>query len=90
MLALAADDELAHHGPPHAAEMWFPLKDQKRSLATRAFDMTNLEVVHERLQEVSEKIAAENWEPTPNDRCDRCRVRELCPAWPQGKEGFTS
>ncbi len=90
VLALAADRELAHHGPPHAAEMWFPLKDQKRSLATRAFDMTNLEVVHERLREVSEKIAAENWEPTPNDRCDRCRVRELCPAWPQGKEGFTS
>ena len=70
--------------------MWFPLKDQKRSLATRGFDMANLDAVRETLETVSEHIAAENWDPTPNDRCDRCRVRELCPAWPQGKEGFVS
>ncbi len=90
LLALAEDEEMAAYGSPHGAEMWFPLKDQKRSVATRRFDMANLDAVRAQLVAVSEQIAAEQWEPTPHDRCDRCRVRELCPAWPQGKEGFVS
>jgi superfamily I DNA/RNA helicase len=88
VLALAADDRLRVHGPPHGAEMWFPLKVQKRSLATRHFDMDHLGAVHDRLKEISRRILAEDWTPTPNDSCDRCRVQTSCPAWPEGREGF--
>ena len=90
LLALADDPEMAPLGPPRAAEMWFPLKEVARTLTTREFDMANLDAVRDRLAEVSLAIRAEDWTPTPHDRCDRCRVRQLCPAWPQGNEAYVS
>jgi len=90
VLALAEDTEMERYGAPHSAEMWFPLKNQKRSLAIRRFDMSQLDIVRHLLAEVSRGVRAEDWKPTPHDRCDRCRVRQLCPAWPQGKEAFVT
>jgi superfamily I DNA/RNA helicase/RecB family exonuclease len=88
VLALAADEQLSIHGAPHAAEMWFPLREQKRSVAIRQFDMEQLDAVRNGLTEASRRILAEDWTPTPSASCDRCRVRTSCPVWPQGREGF--
>jgi superfamily I DNA/RNA helicase len=89
LLALAADEGLAHHGPPQSAEMWFPLSGAK-SLTTRSFDPDRLEEVRAELFDITRRIKSEDWEPQPNAGCDRCRVRLVCPAWPEGREAFVS
>jgi RecB family exonuclease len=89
LLALAADEGLAHHGPPQSAEMWFPLSGAK-SLTTRSFDPDRLEEVRTELFDITRRIKSEDWEPQPNAGCDRCRVRLVCPAWPEGREAFVS
>jgi len=53
-----------------------------------AFDMDNLDDVRERLVEISREIRAENWEPRIGAHCERCPFRQVCPAWPEGREAF--
>jgi RecB family exonuclease len=89
VLATGADPQLAQYGRPQSAEMWFPAKPAK-SVITRAFDMATLEDVEVRLAAVAEAIRAERWPPQPNAACERCRVRSVCPAWPEGREAFQS
>jgi len=60
------------------ASMWFIGGDK---LSKRNFDTKHLEDVHDRLAAVAAGITSEVWEPTPNEQCDRCSVRALCPAW---------
>jgi len=82
------DPEIADKGRATAAEMWFPMHPQKRSIATRLFDMSNLDDVENRMTAVATGISSEDWTPTPGAQCDRCEVRILCPAMPEGKEAF--
>lgn len=89
LLAAAADPELAAFGPPREAELWFPLKPLKDSITVRTFDPGLLDDVSARLDAAAEGIAGEDFTPRPNERCDRCRVRLVCPAWPQGREAFS-
>jgi hypothetical protein len=70
--------------------MWFLMHPQKRSVATRSFDMSNLDAVEERMTAVATGIGNEDWTPTPGTPCDRCDVRGLCPAMPEGKEAFAT
>ena len=77
-----------------AAELWFPLCDRETSW-TRSFDRANLEEVLGELREIAEAILAEKadplpWPPRPSRECGRCRVRSLCPAWPEGQGAFAS
>ena len=77
-----------------AAELWFPLCDRETSW-TRSFDPANLEEVLGELGEIAEAIMAERadpvaWPPRPSRECGRCRVRSLCPAWPEGQGAFAS
>ena len=77
-----------------AAELWFPLCDRETSW-TRSFDPANLEEVLGELREIAEAILAERadplpWPPRPSRECGRCRVRPLCPAWPEGQGAFAS
>ena len=85
LLAAAADPELAAQGKPTAAELWYPLKEARRS-----FDLANLPKVAGELTSVAAAIASEDWTPRPGPQCGRCRVRIVCPAWPEGREGFVS
>ncbi len=85
LIALAVDDEL--DGTPAWAELWYPVADYK-SLTVRAFDVAKLPEVAERLMAAAEGIRAERWEPRPGDHCERCRLRGVCPAWPEGREAF--
>ena len=89
VLAAAADPELAEYGTPESAEMWFPAKTAK-SVITRTFDMETLADVEARLVAIAEAIRSEEWPAQPSASCERCRVRTVCPAWPEGREAFQS
>jgi len=89
LLAAAADPEIAALGPIVAAETWYPAKDTKTKVTTRAFSPDQLAEVHDQLVAIGSGIAAEDWRPLVGPGCDRCRVRELCPEWPEGGEAFT-
>lgn len=77
-----------------AAELWFPLCEKETSW-TRSFDPANLTKVLGELREIAQAILAERadpqpWPPRPSKECGRCRVRPLCPAWPEGQGAFAS
>ena len=84
------DPDVADKGRATAAEMWFPMHPQKRSIATRSFDMSNLDAVEDRMTAIATGVANEDWTPTPGAACERCNVRSLCPAVPEGKEAFAT
>ncbi|HKX74361.1 MAG TPA: ATP-dependent DNA helicase [Acidimicrobiia bacterium] len=83
LLAAASDPELVKVGDPTSAELWYPLGGARRS-----FDRSQLFSVGHELHRIAESIAAEEWNPTPGPHCGRCEVRLVCPAWPEGREGF--
>jgi hypothetical protein len=87
-LATAADEGLKEHGKPKAAEFWFPAKAAVRGLIRREFDPDELPGVQERLERAAAGIRAEDWRARPGSDCDRCRVRSVCPAQPEGREAF--
>ncbi len=88
LLAVAADPELGGLGPANEAELWFPAA--RHGMTVLPFDPEQLDGVSERMEAVAEGIGLEQWPPRPSDECDRCRVRLVCPAWPQGQEAFSS
>lgn len=90
LLAAQRDPELCRHGQPTAAEFWYPYASRnQKSLAVRRFDPANLPLVVDRLQLAAAGIRGERWSPAPSADCERCPVRRLCPAQPEGQGGFT-
>jgi len=87
VLAAAADPKLTQHGPPLRAQMWYPAAGGK-SVKTQSLDLETLARVEDRLIGAAVGILAEDWDPRPGDQCNRCAVRPLCPAWPEGREAF--
>jgi superfamily I DNA/RNA helicase/CRISPR/Cas system-associated exonuclease Cas4 (RecB family) len=85
-VATAADSGLG--GEVAAAEMWYPAVRAAKSVTIRRLDLGRLDELKGRLVAAADGIAAEVWEATPSDACERCRVRNLCPAWPEGSEAF--
>jgi len=90
LIAARESVDIVARGDVTAAEMWFPLHPLKHSIAVRSFDIANLAEIEDRMAAVADGIAAEDWIPTPGPACDRCAVRVLCPAMPEGKEAFRS
>jgi ATP-dependent exoDNAse (exonuclease V) beta subunit len=90
MLALRADERVASLGSVEEAEMWFPAKTEAKSVTVRRFDTYQLDRVAEAMAETARGIAAEQWPPIPNPHCATCRVRTVCPEWPEGREAFTA
>ncbi len=90
LIAARETPELASLGPVAGAEMWFPLHPLKHTIATRPFDLGNLPDIERRMAAAAHGIADEDWNPKPGPACERCAVRTLCPAMPEGKEAFTS
>jgi RecB family exonuclease len=83
LLAAAADPELRALGEATEAELWYPLGG-----ARRQFDRDNLAAVAGQLRGIAASIEGEDWTPSPGPGCGRCRLRLVCPAWPEGREGF--
>ncbi|MBT8202254.1 MAG: PD-(D/E)XK nuclease family protein, partial [Acidimicrobiia bacterium] len=90
MLAAAEDEALTGHGSPAEAELWMVAQRNVRSFPVVEFDPTTLDGVRERLGAVADGVGGEQWEPRPNDGCDRCAVQFICPAWPQGTRAYES
>ena len=88
VLAAAADEDLATYGTPGGAEAWYPA-NRTQATSIRSFEMGNVAEVEARLGDVADGIASETWTERPGIHCDRCRVRSLCPSWPEGQEAFT-
>jgi RecB family exonuclease len=84
LLAVRNDPELSELGLADEAELWYPEKD----LTVRSFETRNLGKVAAKLGEVAGSILSEDWKPRPGAHCERCSVRIVCPAWPDGREGF--
>ena len=85
VLAAIADPGLP--GEVTAAEMWYPAAKTK-SVTVRGLDLERMDELVARLGDAAGGIFAEDWTPRTGDHCERCRVRPLCPAWPQGSEAF--
>lgn len=91
MLAAGSDREVTDHGPVTAAEMWLPWASRhQQQLIRRSFDPANLPGVIDRMKAVAGGVAGEDWTPRPGDYCQRCPVRIVCPAQPDGAEGFVA
>jgi len=86
-LAASQHPDLANQGAVVGAELWYPMAKTKR-VTTRAFDMDALGDVTARLEAAAAGIQAEVWSPTPGSQCDRCGLREVCPAWTEGGPEF--
>ncbi len=76
-----------------SAEFWHPLKDG--GSWTRSFDPARLSEVVNLLDGIAQAIVSEKAEPQPwpakpSGECKKCKVRTLCPAWPEGREAFIS
>ncbi len=87
LLAARADPAVTEHGDPAEAEYWYPMKSRAPERPIR-FDPDRVVEVEDRLADTAAALASEDWTPRPNLRCDSCRVRLLCPAWPEGREAF--
>ncbi len=91
MLGAAEDPELAAVGRPAAAELWYPYAGRTaRKVTLRPFDPARLDEVRDRLAGITRGIRAEDWTAVPSPGCERCPVRSLCPANPEGREGFVA
>ena len=90
LLALRADEHISGSGAIDEAELWFPANTEAKTVTVRRFDVHQLTRVEEAMREAARGIAAEAWPATPNPYCDRCRVRIVCPEWPEGREAFSS
>ena len=88
-MAAAANPEIEQYGTIVGAEFWYPKVLNKHSIATRAFDMSNLEAVKDEMVQITAAIRAENFEPTPGPQCSSCPVELLCPARFAGEEAFS-
>ncbi len=90
LIAAAADPEITAAGRPAAAEFWYPATYKLRSVATRSLDVRRLDEVLAVMHDAAAGIAAERWDARPGPGCESCRVRLVCPAWPEGREAYVA
>jgi RecB family exonuclease len=89
ILAAQNDPHISGEGTVTGASFWYPSpKPNKHSIITRAFDMSNLSSVRERLIEIGRAIHAEEFEPRVGPQCGRCEFKPVCPAQKVGQEAF--
>ncbi len=85
--ALAASADAGLSLDISEAQAWYPLAGQRRPRVID-LDVSELVGIQDRLTGIAEGIKSEEWTPRPNEACDRCPVRILCPEWPEGQEAF--
>ena len=89
LLAAMADPAITAVGEPREAEMWFPSR-QTQTVPTSSFDFANIADVEARLIDIARGIRQEDWQARINPGCRHCRVRLVCPEWPEGKGAYES
>ena len=86
LLAAQSDPAISALGRPVEAEFWYPAYQPKKKW--RQFDPDKSESVGDRLAEAAAGIQAEDWRALPGPHCRNCRVRVVCPVWPEGREAY--
>ncbi len=88
--AMAADSDpgLAPHRPVAGAELWYPAKTDARSVTIRRLDMTRADEIKATMADIAAEIGVEDWTPAVGPACDYCKVKLVCPEWPEGQEAF--
>lgn len=86
--AMALAQNPVGEGEPMSAQFWYPAKTSTKSLTTRDLDLGRIAEVSSKLDAAAAGIASEDWSPRRGAHCQRCRVRSICPAWPEGREAF--
>jgi len=83
---------LATGATARGAELWYPgvQPGKRKSVAVRRFSMDRIDDVTDAMRRAQVGVLAERWDPLPGDHCDRCPVRIVCPAWPEGRESFST
>ena len=76
-------------GEVAASEMWFP-RTNSRSITTRGFAMHALDEIRAQMEQITADIVAEEWAPRVGSQCKRCAFKSSCPAWPEGREAYTT
>ena len=89
LLAARESESLAALGDFVEAEFWYPKSPNKHTIATRSFDIGNLDDVRARLIDIAASIDGERFPPVPGDACRTCPVASSCPAQPDGVGAFT-
>ncbi len=90
VLAARQDAGVARHGVAGAGELWMVAMTKRKSLRVIPFDPANLDDVEQRLRAVADGIRSDRWPARPNEHCDRCPVKIVCPAFPEGKMAYQS
>ena len=88
VLAARESERLASLGDITEAEFWYPKSPNKHAIATRSFDVSNLDDVRVRLLGIAESISEERFPPRQGDACRTCPVASSCPAQPEGAGAF--
>ena len=86
-VAAGENETVEIHGPVTEAEFWYPLADSPTRRTLR-FNRSALETTRRRLADIARRIARDEWAPRPGGACNRCHVRLVCPAWPEGQEAY--
>lgn len=85
LLAAAEHPALMAAGPATGAELWFPMANGR---TVYPFAMEHLPEVRGKLVDIAAGIVGEDWSPRVGRHCDRCPVKNTCPAWPDGREAY--
>lgn len=88
VMAAAETPDITKYGSVVGASFWYPKVLNKASIATRSFEMDNLDSVKETMIEITAAIKAEEFDPIPGAQCASCHVELVCPARPAGVEAF--
>lgn len=91
-LAAKTYPALTQHGEPHSMQLVYPgiehtdRMDGSTRCDRRYQKPEEAEVALARLGDLLERAAAEEFAPSPEADCQWCRMRPLCPRWPEGRE----
>ena len=87
LLAAQSDPAISALGEPVEAEFWYPaMTNAKKMPAIQSETSWNQSVRCS--TEAADGIRAEEWGYRPGPHCRTCRVRVVCPAWPEGREAY--
>jgi superfamily I DNA/RNA helicase/RecB family exonuclease len=84
----ALDEQLPHRPPPAGAELVMLRIDDAGGpkVQAQAALPPGPTWVEELLATAVTRVLAEQFPPTPQERCDRCAFRRCCPAQPEGRQ----
>jgi superfamily I DNA/RNA helicase/RecB family exonuclease len=85
-LAARTVDELIQKGTPKIARLVFPGIEREGKPTELCQNEEQADAVLETLPDLISNVIDEKFSPSPTADCHFCRMKPLCPIWPQGRE----